>query len=290
MSRVRRSDIVPVGPHRLRVDVRGEPGGRPPLLLVMGLGGNLEMWQPLREALTAYGDRQTIAFDGPGTGGSSTPTRPLRMRGLARVATGLLDALGVAGPVDVLGVSLGGAIAQQIALSSPERVRRLVLCATMPGVGGVPGDPRALRILATPRRYFDRAYLERVAATLYGGRIRREPDLFRQQAHARLSRPPSLRGYAYQLWAVSGWTSLPFLRRIQAETLVLAGDDDPIVPLTNGRILAARIPRARLSVVEGGGHLFLLDSTDVVAPRIAGFLDEPGQVSGTARSRADASR
>jgi poly(3-hydroxyoctanoate) depolymerase len=76
--------------------------------------------------------------------------------------------------VDVLGVSLGGAIAQQPAHQAPHRVRRLILAATMPGLGGVPGSPRALLAMATPRRYRDPDYFLRVAGRLYGGRTREE--------------------------------------------------------------------------------------------------------------------
>lgn len=264
------STVVVVDGLRLRVSVREGSEGGPPLLLVMGIGGNLDMWEPLRAALPGLG---TIAFDAPGAGGSSTPRRPLTMGGIARVVEHALDALGC-DAVDVLGVSWGGALAQQLAHQARRRVRRLVLVSTMCGLGGVLGRPSAMAVLASPARYYSPAYLERVAPTLYGGRIRREPGLYRQQAEARLSRPPSVLGYSYQLWAIAQWSSLPFLSRLRQPTLVLAGDDDPVVPVANARILAARIPHARLHVERGGGHLLLLDSTDAVAPPIAAFLRE----------------
>lgn len=262
----RHGDSVRLGRHRLRVFVTGEG---PPLLLLMGIGGNIEMWEPLRDALPG---RQLIAFDVPGTGGSSTPRVPMTMAAIARLTAGLLDHLGY-DRVDVLGVSWGGALAQQLAISHPRRVRRLVLAATVPGLGGVPGRPSAMRVLATPRRYYSQSYFESVAPTLYGGRIRREPELFRQQAGARLTRPPSIAGYFGQLFAITTFTSLPFLGCIRAPTLVLVGDDDPIVPLVNARILRRGIPGARLHVVPGGGHLLILESAEVVGPLIAEFLD-----------------
>lgn len=261
---------VDVGNLRLRVARRGDG---PPLVLVMGLGGNIEMWRPLDDALAARGV-PTIAFDAPGTGGSPTvPLPPLRIPGLARLTLRLLDSLGI-GEVDVLGVSFGGTLAQELAYRGGARVRRLVLCATGCGLGGVPGDPRALAILATPRRYHSVEHFRRVAPVLYGGRIRREPELLGQQAMARLGRPPSLLGYASQLYAIAGWTSLPWLHRLRQPTLVMAGDDDPIVPLVNGKILAWRIPGARLEVMHGGGHLFLLEEAEEVADSVAGFLAE----------------
>lgn len=258
-------EFVEVDGHRLRVSVQGSG---PPLLLVMGIGGNIEMWEPLRRRLNA----ETIAFDAPGTGASSTPLVPLRMSGLARLTGRLMDRLGYRRS-HVLGVSFGGALAQQYARDLPARVNRLVLAATSTGAISVPGRPSALRILATPRRYYSRSYLERVAPTLYGGRIRTQPDLLRQQAAARTTRPPSVRGYAAQLAAVAGWTSLPWLHTLDHPTLVLTGDDDPIVPSSNARLLRWAIPGAELVVFRGGGHLFLLDSAEVAAPVIQTFLD-----------------
>ena len=260
------SHLVAVDGVRLRVRITGSG---PPLLLVMGIGGNIEMWDPLVGAMEG---RETIAFDAPGTGGSDLPRRPLRMRGLAALTERLLLRLGYR-QVDLLGVSFGGAIAQQLAFQAPTRVRRLVLAATMCGLGGLPGNPLAMSILLTPYRYYSRRYLRFVSPYLYGGDARRS-DLLRQQTVARLHRPPSLRGYALQLAAVAGWSSLPFLRRIRQPTLVMAGDDDPIVPLANGRLLARLIPDARLHVVRGAGHLFLLERAAESAAVIEEFLDQ----------------
>jgi len=261
--------FVEVDGLRIRVAVRGEGS---PSLMIMGLGGNLDMWSPFDTLLNGLG-LQTIAYDAPGTGESSAYRRPQRISGLARTTERLLGALGL-GRVDVLGVSLGGAIAQQLAHQSPRRVRRLILAATMPGVGGIPGHPRALLSMATPRRYRDPAYFEQVAGRLYGGRAR-DPRSVGAEAAYRFAHPPSFGGYLAQLYAIPGWSSLPWLHRLRQPTLVMAGNDDPIVPLVNGRILAARIPRARLHVVRGGGHLFLLDDADRSASVVADFLAEP---------------
>ena len=116
------SQLVVVDGVRLRVRNAGD--GRP-LLLIMGLGGNIEMWHPFDEELQARGI-QTISFDAPGTGDSAELDRPRRMPWLADMVTHLLDRLGHA-QVDVLGISWGGALAQEVAHLAPERVRRLVL-------------------------------------------------------------------------------------------------------------------------------------------------------------------
>src|SRR5262249_10344885 len=121
-THTRSVDFVVVDGHVVRVSVSGD--GRP-LLLIMGLGGNIEMWDPLARALTRH-YIQTIAYDASGTGDSPARLVPYRMPGLARQVAHLLDALGHP-QSDVLGVSFGGAVAQELALTEPRRVRRLVL-------------------------------------------------------------------------------------------------------------------------------------------------------------------
>jgi len=253
---------------RLRVGIRGT--GRP-LLLLMGIGGNLEMWTPFEEALDGR-VVQTITVDAPGTGGSGGYRFPRRMSGLASTMERLLDALGYH-RVDVLGVSFGGVLAQQLAHQAPDRVRRLVLAATGIGLGGVPGSPRVLLRLATPRRYTQPDYYRRVAGDIYGGLARRDPDAMLHGSLARFTHAPGLGGYLAQLYAIAGWTSLPWLCRLPQPTLVLAGDDDPIVPLVNGRILNRLIPDSRLHVVAGGGHLFLLEQAADVGRVVTAFVE-----------------
>lgn len=251
---------------RLRVRVRGAGS---PLLLVTGLGANIEMWEPLIGELA---DFTTIAFDAPGTGESDIPRWPLRMKALARITARLIDVLGY-GTVDVLGVSYGGAIAQELTYRHAEKVRRLVLAATMCGWGGVPGRPSALALLATPYRYYSRDHLKSIAPRLYGGLIARQPELLERHAYSRLGHAPSLRGYLWQMAAIAGWSSLPYLHRIRQSVLVLTGDDDPIIRVINGRILASLVPNARLHIIRGGGHLFLIDQARESAGLIRRFLE-----------------
>ena len=264
-SRVR--TFVRIDRQLVRVSVRG--AGRP-LLLIMGLGGNIEMWDPLERALNARGI-QTIAYDASGTGDSPPRLVPRRMGGLARQAAHVLDALGHP-CADVLGVSFGGAVAQQLTLNNPHRVRRLVLASTTCGLGGVPGKPVALALLATPLRYYSPAFLRRTAGLLYGPPATNDEQLLRTQTKARRARPPSWWGYLGQLAAAAGWSSLPWLHRIRRPTLVLSGAADPIVPPVNARILAARIPGAELEIVPGAGHLLLMEHAEQAAARIATFL------------------
>ena len=227
------------------------------------------MWKPIEALLPG---RELIAFDAPGVGGSQRPRLPLRMSGLAELVRELMDVLALE-RADVLGYSFGGALAQELTRRAPERVRRLVLCATGPGLGGVPPKPLAALMLATPARYYHPRLLELSVPLIAGGRTRRDPAVLAANAGARLAHPPGPVGYAYQLYAAAGWTSLPWLHRLAHPTLVVGGDDDPAVPLPNGRLLAARLPNGRLHVVRGGGHLFLLDQPGDAAPQIDAFLD-----------------
>jgi poly(3-hydroxyalkanoate) depolymerase len=252
---------------RLRV---GRHGAGRPLLLVTGIGAHLDMWTPFARLV---GDRELIAFDPPGAGLSQRPRLPLRMSGLARVVTALLDALDLE-RVDVLGYSFGGALAQELARRAPHRVRRLVLCATAPGLGGTPPRPLAALMLASPIRYYHPRLLALSVPHIAGGRTAREPRVLGAHAAERLQHPPGPLGYAYQLYAMAGWSSLPWLRQVEHPSLVVAGEEDPSVPLRNARMLAERLPQARLHVVKGGGHLFLLDEPESVVGAIGSFLDE----------------
>jgi poly(3-hydroxyoctanoate) depolymerase len=258
--------FVEAGGLRLRVARHG--AGRP-LLLITGIGANLDMWAPLARLVD---DRELVAFDAPGVGLSQRPRLPLRMGDLARIVRELLDELALE-QVDVLGYSFGGALAQELARRAPERVRRLVLCATGPGLGGVPPRPMAALMLATPARYYHPKLLELTVPHIAGGRTARDRTVLAAHAAERLARPPDVLGYAYQLYAAAGWSSLPWLHRVRQPTLIVAGDDDPTVPLLNARLLAARLPDARVHVIKGGGHLFLLDEPDSALPEIGAFLD-----------------
>jgi poly(3-hydroxyalkanoate) depolymerase len=262
-----RQEYVTAGGLRLRVARRGAGA---PLLLITGIGAHLDMWAPFA---AHAGARELVAFDPPGAGLSQRPPLPLRMHGLARIVTELLDVLGLE-RVDVLGYSFGGGLAQELAHRAPDRVRRLVLCATAPGIGGSPPRPMAALMLASPARYYHPRLLRLSVAHIAGGRTARDPGSLGRHAADRLLHPPGALGYAYQLYAVAGWSSLPWLHRVPHPTLVVAGDDDPSVPLRNGRLLASRLPDARLHVVRGGGHLFLLDEPESAAPAIRAFLDE----------------
>ena len=255
----------------LRVAVRDGDPDVPPLLLCNGIGASLDLLQPFVDALDRR--RGVIRFDMPGVGGSPAPVVPYHLHTVAPLLAGLLDELGHE-RADVLGISWGGGLAQQFALSRPDRVRRLVLVATGPGALMVPGRPRVLRRMLTPRRHRDPEYAASIAGALYGGSVRQDPVLARDLLHATTRLGPA-RGYYYQLMSTAGWTSLPWLPRLRRPTLILAGDDDPIIPLVNARIMHRLIPRSQLHIYQGG-HLELAADAERLAPVVEAFLDSEG--------------
>ena len=232
---------------------RGALADEPPLLLCNGIGASLEALQPLVDALDP--DRGVVRFDVPGVGGSPLPPMPYPIAALSSWTVAMMAHLGHP-RFDVLGLSWGGGLAQQLAVQSSRRVRRVVLVATGTGCLMVPAHPRVLARMLTPRRHRDPDYAASIAGEIYGGSMREDPRRAAELLHATTRVGPK-RGYYYQLAAMTGWTSLPFLSLLRQPTLVLGGDDDPIIPLANARMLARLIPDARLRVYRGG-HLGIL--------------------------------
>jgi pimeloyl-ACP methyl ester carboxylesterase len=265
-SRVGIERFVDISGRRVRVRVRGEGT---PLLLINGLGSNVAMWTPLLEQLDGL---QVVTFDAPGVGLSQTPLMPYRIAWIADVARRLLDELGLE-RADVLGFSLGGAVAQQLAYREPERVRRLVLVSTSCGVGAVPGSLRALLAVMTPvRQYNSVAYrvcmemIQLAPAEKDSASIREQMGSWHQQAT-----PPVL-GYMLQMAAYSAFHSLPWLHHIKQPALVLSGADDHLIPMANSAVLAAYLPNARLHIFERWGHYLLHDAASGAGSLIAGFV------------------
>jgi poly(3-hydroxyalkanoate) depolymerase len=273
---IEQTRLVHVRGHDVRTRVRS--GTRPvPLVLCNGIGASLEVLQPLVDALDP--EIEVIRFDVPGVGGSPKPVAPYRFAGLAHLLGALLDRLGH-DRVDILGLSWGGALAQQFALQNPMRCRRVVLANTGTGSIMVPARPQVLARMLTPRRHRDAEYAASIAQTLYGGSTREDPATAGRLLGAE-TRAGSVRGYQYQLLAGLGWTSLPFLPLLRQDTLLLFGDDDPIIPVVNGRILHRLLPHSTL-VVYDGGHLDVVLRATQIVPHINRFL--LGQPAGTTTS------
>ncbi len=242
-----------------------EDDGRPPLLMFNGIGANLELGFPFFAALE---NTRAIIFDVPGIGGSPLPKLPYRPMTLARMAKKLCKILGHE-QVDVSGVSWGGGLAQQFAFQYPRFCRKLVLVATAPGWAMVPGKPAVLAKMANTRRYTDPGYMREIAADIYGGDFRGDRTAI--APHVRAIKPASSAGYALQLLGMMGWTSIHWLWRIKQPTLVMAGTDDPLIPVVNARVLSNLIPDAELHLVDNG-HLFLVTQPEDSARTVEEFL------------------
>jgi len=213
-------------------------GSGDPILLLNGMSRPMKSWVSFIGLLEG---RTVITFDAPGVGASETPVVPYSMPMLADIAARVLDEIGIEN-ADVIGFSHGGAVAQQLAVGHPSRVNRLVLLSTACGVGAVPGRSRDVtRILLRPSR------------------------------GTRWPRPNPI-GMLWQIMAISTWSSIPVLGRINAPTLVVCGVNDKAVPPANSRLIAARIRDARIVTVQAGHDLQRPRPAAIVAPVVKQFL------------------
>ena len=232
-----------------------ESGSGQPLLLIAGLSGNTQGWATLEPVLAKH--FQVIAFDNRGAGRSSSPNGPYTTADMAQDAVALLDHLGL-GRVDVIGHSMGGMIAQELALTHPERVGRLVLLATQ----------------ARPNSTILEPWLDHWVQACERGEDPRGVMLFlmpwfltpafmanHEQVEAALTEwvndpyPASALGLAAQAAACRSHNTFDRLARIAAPTLVLVGAEDIVTPVSCSRELAEHIPGARLQVLTNGGHI-----------------------------------
>lgn len=263
------TELIEVPGATLRVAVHKGAPGRTPLLLFNGIGASLETFAPFLAALDP--DRPVIRLDPPGIGGSPMPARPYRYSTLSRAIGRVLDRLEIT-QVDVLGISWGGALAQQFAITERKRVRRIVLVATSTGAISVPANPRVLAHLATPKRHKDPSYMMSIAGSIYGGSLRKNQDHLKDLLPY-FGRGGQKGGYALQLLAGVGWTGVPLLPLIRQPILILAGDDDPIIPSPNGHLIK-RLSRHSELITYHGGHIDLIVNPGELVPHIERFLAE----------------
>jgi 3-oxoadipate enol-lactonase len=262
-----------VGEIRMYYEISGEGE---PLLLIMGLGGHILDWGWVLPERLAEG-RQVIVFDNRGAGRSDQPAGPYSIAEMANDTIGLLDALGIE-RADVFGVSMGGMIAQEMAVNRPDRINKLILGATSPG-----GDSQ---VLAPPEV---QAFLEpRLDLTLYEALwwgapagfpqefIDAHPEIVERKVQANMAYPSNLEAYRAQLDAYRAFDIGDRISEICAPTLVIAGDSDILIPPENGRILAEKIPGAEFCEIEGAGHLFWISHPNETYSAVAGFLEGRG--------------
>lgn len=258
--------MVGVAGRRLRFGQWNVASARPgtlPLVLLNGIGMNMEMLDPVANALP---ERRIVSFDMPGIGGSPDPVFPYTIPHMALTLAALLDRLRI-DRVDVLGISWGGAVAQQFAFQHRARMGCLVLAATSPGASMVPGNSPLVAHMLDPFEFTMEKALRRNLALLYNGGGSGRVSL-------NAARAPSALGWACQLGAFAGWTSLPFLALLSLPVLVMADEDDQLIPPTNAHFLHNAIPGSRLDMSREGGHLFMLSRPEEFAAKVRAFLEE----------------
>lgn len=260
---------VRIGDVRLAYALYGDGA---PLLLIEGLGYGSWMWF---KQVPAFADRyRVVVFDNRGVGDSDKPDEPCSTAQMADEAAGLLDRLGL-GSAHILGVSLGGMIAQELALRRPDLVRGLILaCTTLGGQAAVPMSPVTMQALLSLRHDLppDEALLQAMETAVSGAYFEQARDELRRIVAWRLERPTPRHAWLRQWGAGAAHDTARRAEGIRAPTLVLAGDEDRIVPIENARLLAARVPGAHLEVFPGGGHLFFIEQADRFNQAVLRFL------------------
>jgi pimeloyl-ACP methyl ester carboxylesterase len=259
-----------------------EEGEGEPLLMIMGLSFSLAMWQDLRTIMARH--FRAIVFDNRGVGKSDVPLRPWSMRTMARDAVAVLDAAGVQA-AHVLGVSMGGMIAQELTLLHPARVRKLILaCTQCGGPGNVRPDFEVYRTFARPFSSHEqraRAFVP----LLYSPET--PPERIEQDRATLLASHTPLRGSICQIAAILSWKCHDRLPQIGSPTLVIHGDRDRLVPVENGRLIAGRIPGAKLVELPGAGHIFPTDQPERTVDELLGFLLDTSDSQALDRVRAE---
>ncbi len=246
-------------------------GAGEPLLLIMGLGYPSDMFHRLLPELTPR--FRTIRFDNRGVGRTGVPDGPYPIDVMADDALAVLDAAGETS-AHVLGVSMGGFIAQEVALRAPERVRSLVLgCTATGGDEMVPAEPAAMEMAAARASMSPEDAAEVAVPFVYSTSTPR--SVIDEDFALRLAVPTSPEGYANQLAGVVGWSGgAARLAAITCPTLIVQGTEDRLVNPANAAVLAGAIPGARVEMIERASHVFFSDQPEASAKVIVSFLEE----------------
>jgi pimeloyl-ACP methyl ester carboxylesterase len=254
---------------RINYRVSGPQAGEP-LVLVMGLGWDMSGWDLLLPHLRGF---RVLRIDNRGTGRSDQPDTPYSIRQMAGDVVRCMNAAGI-DSAHVYGASLGSMVAQELALSYPARVRSLILGCPSPGVIGVPASPRWLQLLVAQRGLSPEEAFRRAARLLYGVSLTERPDAVEEVMQRRLAVNIAPTGMRRQFQAVLRWSSLRRLRRVRVPTLVMHGDQDRLIPISNGRIIARLVPGARMHVFRGAGHVYGTDCPEEHLEVLLDFLHE----------------
>lgn len=270
-----RSVTAAPAPLTLDHDDQGPRGGTP-VVLIPGLSATRRHWLGFDRRLART--RRVVAVDNRGAGGSRVPVGPYTTDAMAADVLATLDGLGIE-RVDVVGTSMGGMIAQTLALRAPDRVRRLVLgCTHHGGPHHVPVSAEVVALF-TPgsgaaRRTGPEAVVRRLLElNLASSFVEAHPEVLDELVRMGLERRMHPAGLFGQITAITSFDVEARLPAIATPTLVVAGEDDAFLPSANSRLVAARIPGAVLEMLPGSGHMFWVDAADAAFDIVTRFLD-----------------
>jgi len=254
-----------------------EQGQGEPVLLIMGLAYPSQMWYRTRPLLASR--YRTLAFDNRGIGRSDVPPGPYPIALMASDAAAVLDAAGIES-AHLFGVSMGGMIAQEFALQYPKRVLSLILgCTAAGGPSAVRAEPEATQMLMSREKMSPEQAAEAAVPFIYDSATQRE----RIDEDIAIRRPwfPRPEAYTAQLQGILAWEAYSRLGQIIAPTLVIHGESDRLVAPGNAKLIAERIPGAKLVMIPHASHLFLTDQTEVAHHAILQFLNEQAGSAGS---------
>jgi len=245
-----------------------EQGEGDPLLLIMGLGYTLEMWYRIAPVLAEH--YRVITFDNRGVGRTDVPEGPYPIPTMAGDAMAVLDAAGI-DRAHVLGASLGGLVAQEVALLYPERVRALILACTHPGLqNAIAASDEVMEKLRARGSMPAEQGVRLMIPHIYDSSTPRER--IEEDLEIRMRTYPTEQGYTAQVAGALTWEGYDRLPSIKAPTLVLQGENDELVPPENARVIAEQIPGAELAIIPNASHIFMTDATDESNKAVLGFL------------------
>lgn len=245
-------------------------GSGEPLVLIEGLGYAAWMWFKQVPELSKH--FQVIIFDNRGVGNTDKPDMEYSIKMFADDTAGLLKALGIP-RAHILGVSMGGFIAQEFALAYPEMAKKLILCST--SFGGphmIPIPQRTLQIMAQGGQTAEETFRIGLSVAVGGDYLQKKADEMEMIIGWRLANIQPRYAYMRQFHAGAGFDAEERVGRIMAPTLVMAGEDDQVVPAENARLLAEKIAGARLELFPGAGHLFFIEKAAEFNRKVLDFL------------------
>lgn len=246
-------------------------GDGAPLVMIRGLGSNLDHWYPQMPALKQR--FRVLTFDNPGIARTKDVITPYSIQKMAKNIVGLMDAAGVE-KANLFGLSMGGMIAQELALNFPERIQRLILCVTHCGKShSIPPSDKVNQLFAAMIKEGTNEAKAAAASVMFAPEtLKNQPETAAEYAKVSMKHPASTNILIKQSQAIQEFDTWERLSEIKAPTLILGADKDVLIPMGNLNIIADRIPNTKLLFIKGGGHQVLVEQADACNAAIIDFL------------------